>query len=113
MSSAKTASRALSPAVPSPSSTCWQKPWVVAIVAASKSASARPMRSRRTASSPGVPALSRASTSSSRAAIPAAASASAVSASSSRTRTRSRSSLVAARVKVTTRSSSSGVPSAT
>ena len=56
MSSAKTASRALSPAVPSPSSTCWQKPWVVAIVAASKSASARPMRSRRTASSAGVPA---------------------------------------------------------
>ena len=46
-SSTKTASGSTSPATPSPPSTSWQKPCVVAIVAASKSASARARRSRR------------------------------------------------------------------
>ena len=41
MSSTNVASGSTSPATPSPPSTSWQKPWVVAIVAASKSASAR------------------------------------------------------------------------
>ena len=45
-------SRSGSPAMPSPPSTSWQKPWVVAIVAASKSASAWRSRSRRAARRP-------------------------------------------------------------
>ncbi len=49
-SSTNTASRSTSPATPSPLSTSWQKPWVVAIVAASKSDTARASRSQRVAS---------------------------------------------------------------
>jgi hypothetical protein len=88
-SSTKTASRSTSPATPRPLSTSWQNPCVVAIVAASKSATARARSSRRVSSG----SLARSST--------------------SRWRTRSRSSPVAMRVNVTSRIFSSGMPSVT
>ena len=97
-------SRSTSPATPRPPSTSWQKPWVVAIVAASKSASARASRvaarldllaraRRRAAARPRrVAARARERAASSR------------SAATSRSRTRSRSSPVAIRVNVTSSS---------
>src|SRR5213592_503879 len=60
MSSTNATSRSTSPATPSPPSTSWQKPCVVAIVAASKPARARASRARRrSTSSPGPRASSR------------------------------------------------------
>jgi hypothetical protein len=89
---------------PQPPSTSWQKPWVVAIVAASKSASARARRSRRATISSGVPVASSSTTSSrSLAGAPASARDSPCSHCTSRSRTRSRSSPVAMRVNVTRR----------
>ena len=54
-SSTNVVSGSMSPAMPRPPSTSWQKPWVVAIVAASKSAIARASRSRRVRTSSSVP----------------------------------------------------------
>jgi hypothetical protein len=96
----------MSPATPSPASTSWQNPCVVAIVAASNSASPRARRSRRFATSSGGPSA-RSLTTSSPSPVRSPRSVS-----TRRWRTRSRSSPVAIRVKVTSRSSFSGVPSA-
>ena len=64
MSSTRVASGSRSPATPSPPSTSWQKPWVVAIVAASKSASARASRARRASTTSRRPSASSRTTSS-------------------------------------------------
>ena len=53
MSSTNVVSDSMSPSTPRPPSTSWQKPWVVAMVAESKSASAAASRSRRRATSVG------------------------------------------------------------
>ena len=99
-----------SPAIPRPPRTSWQKPWVVAIVAASKSASARgePARPRRGPRARAGRRGGRATSSSASAGSPASTRSRPCSALTSRSRTRSRSSPVAMRVKVTSRSSSSG-----
>ena len=69
-SSTSSASRSRSLAIPSPSSTCWQNPWMVEIVATSMSASARASRAwrRRSSSVSSIPATL-ASTGSSRSAL--------------------------------------------
>ena len=77
--------------------TCWAKPWMVVIVAASNSLRARSRRCRR-----GPRSVAASSASSSSDGSPAALRA--ATASASRERTRSRSSAAAARVKVTMRS---------
>ena len=104
-----------SPATPRPPSTSWQNPCVVAIVAASKSASARPSRPRRCWTSLAASRSRAAGRPRRRSSARAAASdrSSPRSADTRRSRTRSRSSPVAMRVKVTSRRRSSGVPSAT
>ena len=109
-----TAPGSTSPATPEPASTSWQKPCVVAMVAASKAASARARRSRRARTASGAPcASSRTTPSPASGGAPARARSSPCSAETSRSRTRSRSSPVAMRVNVTSRSRSSGIPSAT
>ncbi len=105
-------SRAASPATPSVASTCWQKPCVVAIVAASKLETARSRRSTRAATSAGEPRRRWSITTSCSSPSPGAR-ASALAAALRRCHTRSRNVPVALRVNVTTSSSSSGRPSAT
>ena len=106
-SSTNVVSGSTSPATPRPPSTSWQKPWVVAIVAASKSASAAARRVaaqrdlRRACRSPAARRPRRAASG-----APASARPRPCSAPTSRSRTRSRSSPVAMRVNVTSSSSS-------
>ena len=78
----------------------WQNWWVVAIVAASKPASAAPSRARRSATTASSPSASSRITGSSWRRAPAG-SASARSVATNRPRTRSRSSRVASRPNVT------------
>ena len=94
--------------MPRPSSTCWQKLCVVAMVAPSNSDAARTRRCRRSAICSGVPA-DRCRTSSSVLGPPMSRAVWLI-----RSRTRSRSSWVAARLNVASMSSdSSTTPSAT
>ena len=112
-SSTKVTSDSKSPAIPSPPRTSWQKPWVVAIVAPSKLATARARLRWRASTSAALPEASRSTSGSVPGSIPSRVARSPRSALAMRSRTRSRSSPVAIRVKVTSRSSSNGIPSAT
>ena len=114
-SSRSVAPSATSPQTPSAARTIWQKPCVVVIVAVSKLPSASANLRRRSDAGTGPPSASSCTTASSAgsAAPTSRYRPRLASADTSRSRTRSLSSPVAIRVKVTTRMSDSGTPSAT